>query len=89
MYNAGKLEGYEVVDEFKALGDIYKKSEDFERAEKHYRQAIYYMEKSDKFGQDNPRVTALKKLVCDTKDDAVSFHEYQLKKGNDEHGPMF
>ena len=66
MFNAGIIDGIDAVDEFKTLADIYSLKNDKKRAEKFYRQALYYLEKDNRFNEVHPRVLALNQLIIES-----------------------
>ena len=69
LYNSGELEGIEVVDEMKMLGDTYVYENDFARAKLYYNKALSILEKSSNFGSTHPKTLTLNKLVCDCSTD--------------------
>ena len=63
MYNAGTVEGKDVVDDFQALADLYMKQDDHVRASLYYTKALEHLEQDEMFGKTHPKTLALKQFL--------------------------
>lgn len=66
LYNAGVLDGIDVVDDMKMLGDIYMYENDSPRAQLFYKKALLHLEKSLDFGETHPKTLAMHQLVIES-----------------------
>ena len=63
MYNAGLVDGKDVVDDFRVLVDLYMKQDDIVRAQLYYTKAIELLEKDERYGISHPKTLELKEFL--------------------------